>query len=235
MVAGHGFRDPKHNAVRLAMQDVLLSVARLKGVDLLVLPGGYLAAETLAERDRLIAEVGRRAEAAGVTVAFGIDLPASPEGKAARSVVLPYYAAVRGPASAGPWQQTSSTSENAADVSDADVPDAARVVVVAGCRVGVLICGELFSWWARESFAGLNLGLAIDVGHYGMGTGVTPAMENIARNGNCAVAHTHHVAGWNDQSLHFVRPGGERQSVSISDREWVGDEQFWATWCVREV
>jgi hypothetical protein len=235
MIAGHRFRDPGHNPARLAMLDVLLAVARLKGVDLLMLPAGYLAAESLTDRGVLIVDVAQRAEVAGVVVAFGVDLPDSWEGKGARSPRLPFYAAVRGSVNGGPWQQTSSTSVNAEDVADTDVPGADRIVILDGYRVGVLICGELFSWWARESFARMNLNLALDLGHYGMGTGVTAAMENIARNGNCAVAHTHHVAGWNDQSLHFVEPGGERVSISISDREWVGDTNFWATWCLREI
>jgi hypothetical protein len=68
-----------------------------------------------------------------------------------------------------------------------------------------------------------------------MGTGVTKALENIARNGGCAVAHTHHVAPHSGGSLHFVRPDGARESVSISDCDNFGDEEFWIAWCIRVV
>jgi hypothetical protein len=235
IVAGAGFRDVAHNPTRLGMLDVLLAVARYKGADLLMLPAGYFAANTLTDRAARIADVARRADSAAVSVAFGVDLPEAPEGKTAAAPVLPYSGAVRGPVTGGPWQQTSSTGQNAASVPAASVPGANHVVTDAGCRVGVLICGELFSAPARASFANLGLGLAIDLGHYGMGTGVTRAMQNIAANGTCAVAHTHHLARWNGQSLHYAHPGGNRDSVSIDVCEWVGDDDFWAAWCVRDM
>src|SRR4051812_45190326 len=114
MISGFGFRDAGHNPTRLAMLDVLLAVARLKSADLLMLPAGYLAAESLFERDQLIRDVAQRAETARTTVAFGVDLPEPTEAKGARSPRLPYSAAVRGLVNGGPWQQTSSTSANAA-------------------------------------------------------------------------------------------------------------------------
>jgi hypothetical protein len=234
IVSGTGFREVDHNPARLDALDRLLGVAREKAADLVMLPGGYLTVNDESELPGVIADVTRRA-AAGVAVALGIDLPDEPRGKAARAPHLPFYAVVCGRISGGPWKQTSSTSKNAADVDDTDVPGAARVVEVAGCRLGVLICGELFSWWARQSFSHQNLNLALDLGHYSMGTGVTKAMENIARNGQCAVAHTHHVAPYSSGSLHFVRADGERKSVSISDCDWFGDEEFWVAWCLRKV
>lgn len=77
--------------------------------------------------------------------------------------------------------------------------------------------------------------LVIDIGHSGMGTGVTRAMENIALNGECAVAHTHHIASWGSQHLHFVRPDGVRESIPLQRCNWVGDEDFWAAWCIRTI
>jgi hypothetical protein len=194
-----------------------------------------MAATDEGEMTALVADVSRRASAAGAAVAFGVDLPDTPRGKGGRAPVLPYYGAVGGTVAGGPWRQTSSTGENAADVADGDVPGAGRVVSVAGRRVGVLVCGELFSRWARRSFAALDLDLALDLGHYSMGTGVTRAMENIARNGSCAVAHTHHVAPHSGGSLHFVRADGARESVPIADCDRAGDDEFWVAWRGRTV
>jgi len=235
IVSGTGFRVPDHNPTRLDVLRKLLEAVADKRADLLMLPGGYLTAPTERELPGMIAQLTERANGARITIAAGVDLPEPTSGKGGRSPRLPYFGFVCGAASAGPWLQTSSTSENAADVADEDVPGFARVVSVAGSRVGVLICGELFSWWARESLAKLERNLTVDLGHYSMGTGVTKAMENIARNGKCAVAHTHHVAPHSTGSLHFVRADGVRESVLLTECEWVGDDEFWISWCIRTI
>ncbi|MBA4192339.1 MAG: hypothetical protein C0467_30580 [Planctomycetaceae bacterium] len=235
IAAGQGFREPEYNPTRLKTLRTLLDAALDQRADLLLLPGGFLTARTERELPSLVAQLTELADVAKLTIAVGVDLPEPTSGKAIRSPQLPYFGFVCGTTSGGPWRQTSSTGENAADVAEGDVPGANRVVSVAGSRVGVLICGELFSWWARQSFAELELELALDLGHYGMGTGVTRACENISRNGECAVAHTHHVAGWNNQSLHFVRADGVRESMPLNDCEWVGDDEFWIAWCSRTI
>jgi hypothetical protein len=240
-----GFREPEHNGVRFDMLAQLLVIAEEKRADLVMLPGGYLTATSVAEVPGLIAEVQLRAVAADVAVIGGVDVVVSSHdpkrtGKTAAVPDLPFYGFAVGPVSpvvAGTeWKQTSSTGDNAAEVPDEAVPGENRIVDVAGWKVGVLICGELFSRWARESFAGAYLKLALDLGHESMGTGVTKAMENIAGNGGCAVAHTHHVAPHSGGSLHFVRADGVRESVAISECDWRGEEQgFWIAWRVREV
>ncbi|MCE9564498.1 MAG: hypothetical protein K8U57_20865 [Planctomycetes bacterium] len=235
IVSGTGFRKPEHNATRLDALRKLLEVAADKHADLLQLPGGYLTVRTERELPGAVAQLADIANAAKITIAAGIDLPESTKGEGARSPRLPYFGFICGTESGGSWRQTSSTSKNAADVAYEDVPGFGRVVSVAGSRVGVLICGELFSWWARESFATLNLNLAVDLGHYSMGTGVTKAMENIAHNGRCVVAHTHHVAPHSAGSLHFVRADGVRESVPLNECEWVGDDKFWIAWCIRTI
>jgi hypothetical protein len=235
IVSGCGFREPDHNPTRLELLDKLLAVATKEDANLVMLPCGYLTVGSEQEMSTEVVRLTDKATSAGVAVAVGIDLPETRAGKGGRSPRLPYFGLVCGAVSGGPWQQTSSTGENAADVAEENVPGKSRVVTVRGCRVGVLICGELFSWGARESFAGLALGLAIDLGHYGMGTGVTKAMENIARKGKCAVAHTHHVASWGSQSLHFVRSNAMRKSVPLADCHWLGDDDFWIAWCIRTI
>src|SRR5262245_36302791 len=91
IVVGTGFRDRAHNPMRLTVLDQLLNVATKQAADLLVLPGGYLAAGDAGELQNTIADVARRAAEAKVTVAFGVDLPDTPQGKSVRSPHLPYY------------------------------------------------------------------------------------------------------------------------------------------------
>ena len=112
-------------------------------------------------------------------MAFGVDLHADVKSKGQAIPKLPYHGALRGQVSAGPWKQTSDTSVNSWDVPDADVPAAGRVVEIGGKRVGVLLCGELFSERARQSFGELNLQLSVDLGHVGMGQGLIPAMKSL--------------------------------------------------------
>lgn len=241
ITSNHGFRDPEHNAARLEMLNVILHVAKAQGAALVILPGGYLTVEAVAYVPDAIDAVARRADAAEVVVIGGVDVVCEERtSKSAPVPELPYYGFAVGPVEPVVadlrWTQTSSTGENADGVADADVPGESRVVDVGGWRVGVLICGELFSEWARAAFAQLRLKLALDLGHESMGTGVTRAMENIATNGNCAVAHTHHVAPHSGGSLHFVRSDGVRESIPLETCDWHGEEgAFWAAWCVREV
>ncbi len=74
--------------------------------------------------------------------------------------------------------------------------------------------------------------LVLDVGHISMGTGVVPAMMSVANSAGCAVAHTQHV--WQG-ALHFVSAKGKQQSIPNDQLEYVGDDEFWIAWCVREV
>jgi hypothetical protein len=242
-----GFRDPAHNPRRLTLLDELLEIAHRRKAKLLMLPGGFLTVRTEAEIPGTIAEAARRADAAKVAVFGGIDVirqshAAKRPAKGVRQVELSYFAFAVGPVEPRVldtrWRQTSSTNVNAADVADVadeDVPGDESIVAVAGRRVGVLICGELFSRRARDSFAALDLDVVLDPGHESMGMGVTRSMENIARNGGCAVAHAHHVAGWGGQCLHFVAADGVRHSVPQSSCDRVGDDEFWGAWCVRVI
>jgi len=247
LVSSTGFRDPAHNPDRLEVFDRLLAVVTEHDADLVVLPGGYLTVPAVQDVPGAIAELSRRADRAGIAVIGGVDVAtpsaddpktAARDAKRAATAALPYFGFASGRAAFGAdpgrrWQQSSSTSANAWDVPDPDVPGPDRVVVLGTTRIGVLICGELFSSRGRESMAGLGLSLVVDLGHVGMGTGVTPAMENIARNGGCAVAHAQHV-GWGG-SHHFVAADGVRDSVPTDELRCVGDDEFWVAWYARTI
>lgn len=244
IVSRAGFRDPSMNDARTALLRRMLSDVRSEQVDLVILPGGYWSVRSEKAIDGIVTAASGIAEGFEVAIIAGADvwdgtMQKSGNGKS-KSEPLPFWGFAAGNVAAESgqpalWKQSSSTSADAADVADEAVPGRDRVVRVKGCRVGTLICGELFSWRARESMASLGLDLAVDLGHVSMGTGVTRAMENISRNGRCAVAHTQHVAEWGDPSIHFVAAGGERNSMPVSSCSWVGDESFWIAWQVRHV
>lgn len=247
LAKANGFRDAESNPVRLAALDRLLRVAREQSAEVVLLPGGFVTASTSSEFTQLQNELKGRADDFRIGLLVGIDRVADADhpdvtGKAGVSAALklPYFGFALGEyqCESSPqavWQQTSSTKDNAWDVAEENVPGSNRVVSYCGKRIGLLICGELFSIPARESMANLGLDLVVDLGHSGMGTGVTPAMENIARNGRCAVAHSQHVVYWGSQSLHFVGADGVRNSVPLAGCKYVGDDDFWIGWCVRTV
>ncbi len=235
IVSSSGFRESDHNPLRVEALKQVLKVASSFSTDLLLLPGGYFAAEDERQSVSIVEEMDHLAKRSKVSLVFGIDLPASPSGKGTRHPVLPYFGSVCGLTTAGPWKQTSDTSTNADDVADEDVPSLARVVEVAGKQIGVLLCGELYSRWARRSFAELKLDLTVDLGHAGMGQGLIPAMKSFARYGGCAVAHSQHVSPPGNASLHFVNRRGTSQPVPISNCDYFGDDEFWIAWRLREV
>ena len=134
------------------------------------------------------------------------------------------------------WRQTSTTSAEGELVSDDAVPGAARVVKIGKIRIAVLICGELFSWRARAGVSETEAKLVVDIGHSGMGTGLIPAMRNVANASGCPVAHSHHLKnGWYGKSLHFVDSQGEQQSIAVDETHVVQEGETWAAWAVRTV
>src|SRR5947209_7445515 len=195
LIATAGFRDPAANPERLALVADLVRLSGRVGAHLLVLPAGVLAARTEDELPDRIAEVAELADGAGLAVIGGVDVADGPR-KSRRSSKaepdveelvragrLPFFGFAVGrvtvPAVGGPpWRQTSLERDDAELVEEDNVPGSGRVVTVAERRVGVLICGELFSRRARAKLAGERPGLIVDVGHSGMGPGLIPAMKN---------------------------------------------------------
>jgi hypothetical protein len=98
----------------------------------------------------------------------------------------------------------------------------------------VLVCGELSNWRIRELFAAEPPALVVDLGHAGMGQGLIPGMKAWNNHLGCAVTHAQHVKQWG-ASHHFITADGTQASTPTSDERWVGDEDFWVGWCLREV
>lgn len=240
-----GFRDPDWNATRMVLLAKLLELAGRQGARLLVLPGGFLAARDRAEMLALIDQIDRRATEAAVAVIGGVDLDGpdlkGPRGKGAagQDGSLPYFGFAAGPLIVRhpgdhPWRQTSTNNQNAWLVADEDVPGQGRLVAVDEVEVAVLICGELFSTRARGSIAGSGAALVLDLGHLSMSRGLVPAMLRVARDGNCAVAHSQHVA-WTTASIHFVDAEGQRRSDLVSANGLVRQGDLWAGLATRDL
>jgi hypothetical protein len=235
-----GFRDPAANERRTRLFRELMSIARERVADAILLPGGYWTANVSDEVQPLAESICVEAERAGLVLIAGIDVQ-SAHGKLTNpkkgvKPLLPYYGFVGGNAlSTRVWRQTSSDSRNALDVVKAEVPGVDRIVRLSVGSIGVLICGELFSSPARASMSALAPSVVVDLGHASMGTGVTPSMERIASDGKCAVAHTHHVVPDGNARLHFVAASGVRASVPVNDCDWIGDEDFWIAYHAREL
>lgn len=245
VVANAGFRDHTHNPRRLAHLRELLTRLAAERVEFVAIPAGYLTVNREDEITLAVADVADAVEASGVGVFGGVDVEGVFGGKRSpdvdeltRAARLPYFGFAAFPTAMSPevpiWRQASTTSSNADLAPDDTLPDARRVVAVAGSGVIPLLCGEVFSWRAREATAGLGPKLVLDLGHTGMGQGLIPAMTNLAGLAGCPVAHTQHLANWGG-GLHLVSGSGEQKSIPSDGQPFVGDDEFWIGWCVREV
>lgn len=246
VVSSRGFRDPAANDERMGLLASLLGLASRSDARLLLVPAGFLTARSEAEVSGLVEDVDRVAGKAGVAVIGGVDVsgPAPRRGQDVEDLVragrLPFFGFAAGPVRfpAGgehPWRQTSIDSSNAEMVPDHAVPSAGRLVAVDDTRVGVLVCGELFSPRARRGLVQAGPHLAVDVGHSGTGQGLMPAMRSLAKAGSCRVAHSQHLGNWYGRSLHFVDSAGGRLSVAADEDHVIEHESLWAAWAPREV
>lgn len=246
VVSAEGFRNKASNRDRLGLLEELVRLCTRETAQLLLIPAGFLTAVSEDDAPALIGEVNRLATGEGVAVIGGADV----EGRTSKHGVnindlvsrseLPFLGFAVGPAalavdSGHPWRQTSVSSNNADLVPDEAVPGQERVATIDGVRVGLLICGELFSWRARRGVALAGVSLVVDVGHVGMGQGLIPAMKNVAKEGRCCVAHSQHLSAWYGRALHFVDVQGEQLSANVDQAHVVEHGSLWAAWAAREV
>lgn len=239
LVSSAGFRELTTNVRRTELFREVLHRANAEAADVVVLPGGYWTVRHFEDVEPLAMRLASEAATNGIALIAGIDVQ-SAHGKKAKGAahpVLPFFGFVGRVGTPVPrvWRQTSDNNENAQEILDDEVPGAHRVVPLGTQSVGVLICGELFSWRARQLMADLSPTLVVDLGHVGMGTGVTRSMERIAVDGRSAVAHSQHVKPDSQASLHFVNATGVRQSTPISECAWVGDDDFWIAYRSRDI
>lgn len=239
IVASTGFRDPAHNDRRLAVLDDLLATARGDGVNLILLPGGYLSVRHEPDISAAMYEVRVRAHTAGVAVIGGVDGPNrqdAGEDELIRAGRLPFFGFAVGlvrPEVAGTlWRQATTRNYHPEWLPDDRVPGGERIVTCGESRVGVLLCGELSNWRTRELFKDSEPELVVVAGHIGMGQGLTPGMNRWNADLGCAVAHAQHVRSWG-ASHHFIAADSTRTSTATDENRYVGNDEFWVAWQLR--
>ena len=249
VVSADGFRDVKSNRPRIALLKQLVKLGEHMAANVLVLPAGFLTASTENELPTQIEPIADLADLAHLGIIGGIDVPSLmlSGGKNSDSVDdlvranrLPYFGFAVGKAFSLPdrvriWRQSSVTSSNAELVDDNWVPGGERVVTAKETRIGTLICGELFSCYAREKIATAGAELVVDLGHSGMGQGLIPSMRRLAADGTCSVAHSQHLSYSYGRSVHFVDTTGVQHSTPVEEENLVECESLWAGWALREI
>ena len=242
LVSPHGFRDPAHNPHRLALLREALARLVAEGVELVAIPAGFLTVDSDDAVTGAISDLAAAVDGCGVAVVGGVDVEHPKRGKAdvetdelTAANRLPYFGFAAYPTAVSGeiplWRQASTTSGNADLAPDESLPDRTRLIEFGERTLLPLLCGEVFNWRIRERAAELAPRLVIDLGHIGMGQGLIPATRNVATGAGCAVAHTQHVG---NGSYHFVSADGEQQSEPTGNG-WVGDDEFWIGWRIREV
>ena len=244
VVSSHGFRDQAANPDRVALLGDLARLCASEDARLLLIPAGFLTADSEENVPELVQEVRRVAKVAGVAVIGGIDVNGAVSKRslsmeeAVREGRIGYFGFAAGagvmPSKGRCWRQTSITSADAKDFPQDSIPGAERVVRVDGLRIAILICGELFNWKIRNAVSEMGSDLVVDIGHVSMGTGTIPAMRSVAKKSECPVAHSHHLK-WYGGSLHFVDAQGRQQSVPVDDEHVIQQGGMWAAWAVRTV
>jgi hypothetical protein len=167
--------DAANLNARLALLDGILETTT--GVDLLVLPAGFVCATSEAAAKKAAARVVAKTRSR-VAVVFGCDVTTSKK-KARKSKAQNFAYLARRDGSPALWhvQQLAATSADRIVVNDADDDD--RVVSFLGKKVGFLICGEMMAKRRGRGFGGQRLGktlvqdadLVIDIAHADVKTG----------------------------------------------------------------
>jgi hypothetical protein len=221
------FRQVGANKERLALAERIADFVESKRVDLCVKPAGYLAATSRtisavqAMADELAAVFG------GVDLIAGVDA-ARTAGTAKRRDSAktrrplrggwPFwgFASRRGKVTAVYQQRTVDPGE----VTDNTSP---RVLKVAGTRIGLLICGEVYNSALAESLGQVSPNLVVDIGHESMGRHFTATLRNTAMAVGCRVFHAQHVA---------LRSRGASKWTATAQEAWPETNADWASYAV---
>lgn len=154
-------RDAQALQRRAAIGRDAIALAADEGAKLVVFPAGFLWARSrgtvLAAADTVL----RGTKASHTAVAIGVDVRAGKhtpgDGRDRRGILDNWCVAASPGRVPAVWCQRSSTWKNGFAVSDV----APRVMTVAGFRVEVLICGEIFSRPIRVAVANRSADLAL--------------------------------------------------------------------------
>jgi hypothetical protein len=199
-----GSKGPAHeieNKERLSAGIVALSKAKSLGSDVLVLPGGFLLAQSSVMRRDLADHLIEKAKSLNMAVIFGIDDTSDTEA----------YGYAWSPNESHCWDQRSTTRNDQWDVPQWRC-DELRILKLYEGAIGVLICGELFNERIRSTFLREPKPKAIvNLIHMGHGFRSMDAMKKYCENG-IAVACSAHVKTKNGLKR-FCVPGRGFESI----------------------
>ncbi len=189
----NGYADPRGTARRMTFLSNATFELSKSGIELFILPGGYLFASSDTDLHALQKQVEDLAIAAGIDLLVGMDVTAKdphPDVELIRRGqlgALAIFASRKGRVDR--WRQRTSTRENQDLVSDA-VCQEERLLRVAP-RVESLICGEIFNERIRAGLVVRKTVLVIDQAHTAKGFRVWAAMRVLASSGISSLCSVH--------------------------------------------
>lgn len=246
-----GFRDVESNDLRFNMIRKLVELSKRKNADLLILPGGVLTVNSIAQMNNFIDSLSRLSSKYGITIIGGIDVARNKyksllnkssitNDDLVKKGKLPYYSfAVSDDVKKSDdkyWRQISTNSRNALLTDNIG----GRTFLLNGYKIGLFLCGEIFSNLARKKIGAENPDIIIDIGHKGMGQGLIPAMRSASSHcdkntKNAFVLHSQHLSDWNGRSAHSVSGNGQQLSKKLKPKNILYKNDFWASYEAREI
>lgn len=200
-VSLEGFGDPSWADKHLSLLTEVLNESRDLQVDMLCLPGGYLMANSISERDKFSHIIRNEAKKYKIAIAIGIDTdtkikkdPSQDWSYRIKQYTLPWFAICCSPNNnvLHTWRQRSVTSNdqwNSSDVVCAEV----RALPVLKRYVEVLMCGEIFNERIRNNIIARkrNPAAVVDLGHIARGFRVWAGMKKLSQGGLNVLCSAH--------------------------------------------
>ncbi|MGD0545525.1 MAG: hypothetical protein ABSB65_14040 [Candidatus Acidiferrales bacterium] len=209
-VSKEGSSDARFAAFKEALERAKREEARL-----LCLPGGYFCVRSDSERKKVESRIVQAAKQAGVAVALGIDRSKgrrTNKKKTSKSNTDYQSFAIAWSRLQKPetWPQRSSNTTDQWDVPEKDC-NRPQTLSVAGKRIEVLACGELFNERIRNSIIDRHPDAVVDLSHDGRGFRADHSMKLLARQGMYTFCCTH--ANKKGAMKRAFAPGGRKTST----------------------
>jgi hypothetical protein len=239
-ISTQGFRQPAFNTDKTTLLEDLALLASQRKCSLLVVPAGFWTVTTFAGCGHFVATARRIATQRKIAIVGGIDVEKVAKGGITRTMVqgsaIPYFGfavdskgQIHGPG--GVWRQISSTRKNAVHASPVNL--AARLINVAGWKVGVVLCGEMHSPYVRAAIGALRPDLVVVAGHAGLGQGLVPSLSATNRATGTAVVHCQHLTS--RANMHMVTANGASKPVATASKVIRSASPIWMAATLRSI
>jgi hypothetical protein len=196
-VSFDGYRNPATASFEATLETLreTLDEAKHKGVQLLCLPGGYFTVKSEAQLKKAAKRIVAEARKAHIAVAVGVDCADKQSTKRKskrqpnrdnliRKGKLPLFAVAWSPEQSKQetWRQRSVTSKDQwlAPAKSCSEP---RTLRVAGKKIEILMCGELFNERIRDGVIRRKPTALVDLSHNGQGFRPDHALRSLAQAG----------------------------------------------------